>query len=408
MTVPDAPSGGAGGGTGESGGGAPCRALAVAGSSFVADDDVGYLARAAVNVVVSPEGYLFASQTRPNEALASNMLATFWFGQPFQQWPPGPRSTLELFNPSIVVATPGRDRGVSLVGFDPAAVQVDLTEDGPAAEVPIPGAVYPHALLVDSDHALAVVGDGLHGADDFSQRIVAFDQDWQVRWTREDIGCGNLADDKDAAPAIALSPGGGADLVATGDTLPGEPCTDNADGAVGLQARLLVLPLDADGSGTPILIEEDTRSPVSTMAFVPREQGPLLIYGRSTTIDNRELFIVSLGWSGQPTSPVRPLGLAGRTRDSISVAAVQQGFVVARVPDRDYDGAVSAALFDLEGNLIQEVESEIFPVRTRGGVRAVGSPEGDSVILAWSQEDPGQEPQGYGRLRLLRFDCVEP
>jgi hypothetical protein len=66
-----------------------------------------------------------------------------------------------------------------------------------------------------------------------------------------------------------------------------------------------------------------------------------------------------------------------------------------------------AALFDLEGNLVGEAEStETFSEVVRGGIQAIASPDGRSVMLVWAQE--GEAVEGYGDLRLQRFDCVDP
>ena len=120
------------------------------------------------------------------------------------------------------------------------------------------------------------------------------------------------------------------------------------------------------------------------------------------------LFRSPAATTGQPTGPVRSLGMR-QVRERVAVVEVDQGFAVGYFPfleEGEFRAAV--ALFDLEGNLLQEVDSAPLPAHGRNPMLAVASPDGRHVMLGWMQETGDKATEGYGVPTLLRFDCVDP
>lgn len=409
VVTPD--GGGGGGATGAAGGaaaagGGACAELVPAGVSFAVDDGAGFKGHNAMGVAVTPDNWLFAGQIRPSED-APYHSATFWYDAPWTSWPPREAARLDLPDRRLAAAAPGRVAGVALLmsGSD-ATLFSDVTAQGLPPGVPIEGATYGHALVTDGDYAIGVVDEIIDSTSDYGFRIVGFAGiPLAPAWERDDVGCGHTRSDKTAEPAILLSTTGGPDLIAVGDTPLGQPCTSNLDGDVGLQSRLIVLPVDREGNGEPIVIEEDLERPVATLGFVPRPEGPLLIYGRATSPSRRDYYFVALDSSGHPAGPITPLEAPTDPYGSIGVAPVEGGFMVGW--QTRGDESVSAALYDLDGRLVHEAFSEPLTTDPGDGVRAVASADNKSVMLVWTQGTP-DGPQGYGTLRLLRFDCVSP
>lgn len=419
VTTPPGSGGAGGGGEGEgghggqigeggAGGAAPggCSALAVAGAPVVLDEQLGGLR--GVNVTSTREGELFMGYPSVIDGRFDSFV-TLWLEDGWDTWPPSQWERNDFEELSLMRSAAARNEGVEILGGGfPAVLYQDVTSTLGTGTI-IQESSYPHTLAVSESGTLLVVNEGVGSAEDFRFRIVMLDVERNVPWVRDEIGCGASSSDVDkfADPSVLLSEGDGPDLIALGDVPDGASCPALGIGDPGHQSRLLVLPLDADGNGEPIVLEERADAPLSSMTIVRREEGPLLVFARHLPTFQREVYAIPLDWNGQPTGPVKSLGLPHRER--MSVVEVEGGFIVAHIPMSDgVGGTVAAALFDLEANLLQVLESEAFSYRPKYEISAASSPDGRSVMFGWVQRQDAPEAPNYGLPTILRYDCVAP
>ena len=400
--------GGTGGAGGEVSG---CRVLEVAGLRHTLDSQVGSLFSGTLTLS-QDEQLVFGYES----AIADpGPAVTMWLADAWGAWPL-PEAPVRHDFPDLgtVLAANGRQQGIALLrpgGGLSVRLFEDVVDSLPQGIELLEGSTDAHALAVGPRKTVAAYNRGLTVDDDYRFGFISVGADGTIEWQRDSLGCGGKVYYHYAAPAILLSSSGDPDLVAMGDVPRGSPCEYVTHASHPNQTRLVVAPLDANGQGDPIDIEEVPEEPVSSVGFVRREQGPLLVFARALPpngLNEHDVYMVPLDWSGQPAGPVRSLGMR-QVRERVAVVEVDQGFAVGYFPfleEGEFRAAV--ALFDLEGNLLQEIDSAPLPDHGRNPMLAVASPDGRHIMLGWIQETGDKATENYGVPTLLRFDCVEP
>lgn len=393
--------GGSGGGgttsstssTSSSGGGGAstgCRALApageiitLAGEGFTQFDLMrGLDGRVVLAQRIEPAGYY---QT--------------YFFDPWAQWGQVNATPYELESYFHFLLAEGLSKGVAGIGSNYSIdstleLYLDVTGSWPAPSAEIAGKFAEAFVRSGDGYALASSREeGDAPWMDFSR----LRPDGTTEWSRA-LGCGYGNGNQELAAAI-LPIEGGSHLVAFTDLKSGDCEVDVAE-------RISVARLDSAGQGEPRIVYESEGDEMKVIEFLRLPEGPLLVFG-DTIAGETTYFGLRLSVDGLPLDLPQPLGTQDVPFARAGVAKVEGGFVLASPAYEDYpQGRVRIALYDDERALLSTSASELLVDGPISGVRVVASPDGRSVLVAWTENvDP---PAGNASPQILRFDCVEP
>ncbi len=391
-TTVSSTTGGAGGSGGEAQGGAPpevpCLGLVQVGG-------VEPLLTSAhpAGTSLSSDGLLVASRG----GIFNGELELHWF-DPWSTWPPSGEAERGFIIEANADLAPSAAGGVSAaVNRFGVSLRLDITAESDGyAPLDLPDEHSGRITRIGNEYVLVTIEDSFE-----VRRWRWLDATGALTRERADPICFASVV---PVPAVLPAPTGPGTWIVTATREDGADCETVTNHSLGLYV------VDGENDAPPVVLD-DSPLLLSIHSVVGKPGSLGVVFGRYDypgphVNPYNELFFLPLQDDGAPSAAPQPLAVTGYTHQPSAVIPVSNGFVIGRfsteIPTNQH---VAVALFDPQGNLLEETVTDVTTVSSEQGIVAHRSPDGRSILLTWSDQG---EPmvQDDDALVAMRFDCL--
>jgi hypothetical protein len=317
--------------------------------------------------------------------------ATF---QPWKTWPPAPPTLAQItFGGGSAFELAGGEGNLWLLSATGAEVQgkglsvLRLLGSAPPGDlVPVDSLSLRPAFFSVSGGALLAGGDLgglLRAARVEGEKATALSPS---------LGCASQGMPLWAG-AVRLP--GGADLLMATSRNPPPVCDQFENVPQGSPRRILLY--RRDGQELTLLQDRDTEVTVTFAGLIPRSDGAWLVHQLGDSITSGSVVAERLGADGAPTGQSVEVFSSGMIFSPLALAPLGDRLAVVWSDDLGQVTKLLAKVIGDDGQTPPVLFSSDFaPER-----RALGSPDGKSLLVAWETNDGASS----STIRLLRLDC---